>query len=389
MEIRKPTVAHVMRVYLSKTETFIGDQIFTLRRFRPVVLCRDRLDGHSYSFNDVFSAVNMLNPLSRAVENCCYRFFRCPTKAAIKSLVSKVKEESVRLLHYHYLVDARFFLDLKRKSGLPALVMAHGYDVSSFPRRYLRYGKKWLQPIFDEMELFVAISEDMKRDLTKIGCPEEKIVIHYHGIDAKRFAYPERQYRAEEEINILTCGTLGKKKAQHLIFAALRYLERQGKITQKFRLTIVGDGPMKSRLVQMVREYGWQDKVTFTGHIPHHDARLMEEYRKAHIFILPSITTSAGEKEGIPRTIAEAMAAGLPVVSTYHAGIPEIIQSGKQGILVKEGDVIGLGQALWMLMEDHELRERLGRAAAAKAIIDLDLSVRIRNLERIYQQAMG
>ncbi len=109
-------------------------------------------------------------------------------------------------------------------------------------------------------------------------------------------------------------------------------------------------------------------------------------YRQADIFTLPSVVARNGDKEGIPGTIVEAMASGLPVVSTCHAGIPEIIQSGQHGILVEERDVPALAAAYAALIDHPSLRQHLGQAAASHALQDLDLQRRTPYLEKIYSQ---
>jgi glycosyltransferase involved in cell wall biosynthesis len=235
------------------------------------------------------------------------------------------------------------------------------------------------------MDCFIAMSDDMRHDLVRIGCPEEKIVVHYHGIDTDRFSYPERTYAESNPVNILLCGRIEPKKAHAQVLQALRLWEERTRRSGAFEVTVMGSGPLRRPLEKLVHDYGWQERVRLLGHIPHGDPRLVEEYRRADVFTQPSVT-AAGEKEGIPGTIVEAMACGLPVVSTYHAGIPELISDGEDGLLVREGDLTALSTALGSLIEDRSLRERLGRAAARTASTRCRLLARTPNLERIYDQ---
>jgi colanic acid/amylovoran biosynthesis glycosyltransferase len=389
-EGKKPVVAHVMRGYLGRTETFIGNQVFSLENYRPIILCHHRIDGHSYPFDDIVSINDIIPKHSRVLDSLVYRSARILTPMSANALFRHAISSSTCIIHFHYLVDARFFLPFKRIVGLPTLVSAYGYDVSSFLKRYWGYGKKYLKPLFDETEFFIAMSQDMKQDMINLGCPEEKIIIHYHGIDTKRFAYPERIYtNNKDEVRILICGTLEIKKAQHLVLEALRLIEQRQMTKQRFHVILVGDGPMRSYLERQVTGYGWENIVTFAGHIPHHEQRLDKEYQKADIFSLASNITVKGDKEGIPGTIVEAMASGLPVVSTYHAGIPEVIESGKNGLLVKEKDVEALAYTFADLIDNPSQRERIGCAASEKAINELDLYKRTRNLERIYASLLN
>lgn len=377
-------VAHFVRGFLAPTETFIGNQISALKAYRPIVACHHQVNGNGYQFDNICSVQGSLAPISSLLDSGMYRFFRRLPWFSTNTIKEWLKTNSVALLHFHFLVDARFFLNVKREMGLPAIVSAYGYDVSSFPKKYRGYGLRYLRSLFDVIELFVAMSKDMRNDLISLGCPEEKIAVHYYGSDTQRFRYPERAYFEKDEITILACGTLHPKKAQHLILQALRIAEKRGMLRRSFRVILVGDGPMRARLSQQVEEYGWQDRVVFTGHIPYHTQRLVDIYRQADVFSLPSITAN-GEKEGIPGTIVEAMSSGLPVVSTFHAGIPEVIESGKEGILVDEGDVEAMAQAFAALIEDFELRECLGRAAALRAVQKLDVQQRSINLEHLYR----
>ncbi len=378
-----PMVAHFIRAYLSKTETFVGNQINNLHRFRSSVYCHHLRQAHSYPIDGVISVSDLLSQGEIWFDNLLYKGLRTLSPSAAFRFAQKVTESDTALLHFHYLVDARFFLEVKRKTGLPSVVSVYGYDVSSFPRMFGGYGRYYLRPLFDEIDLFLAMSQDMRQDLINLGCPAEKIIVHYHGIDTHRFLFPTRDYTDKEMVNILVLGTLEIKKAQHLVLEALHLGEQRKIISRPFHITFVGDGSMRNKLEAQVADYRWKDRVTFKGFISHKEQTLVEVFRNADIFSLPSITIE-GDKEGIPGTIVEAMASGLPTVSTYHAGIPEIITTGNEGILVNEGDVPAMAQAFADLIGNPKLRELLGRAASQRAVSELDLHPKTHELEDIY-----
>jgi colanic acid/amylovoran biosynthesis glycosyltransferase len=273
-------------------------------------------------------------------------------------------------------------IGLQRRTALPALASAYGYDVSMFPRALGGLGRRYLRRVFDRLDCVLAMSEDMREDIIALGCPATKVAVHYYGSDTVRFRVPERVHAGTAGLTILCAGRLERYKGQELVLEALR---RLGPVVldRDLRLVFVGDGSSRPRLEGMVAQFGWSDRVTFAGHVAHERAALVEHYRDADLFVHPSFTLD-GLKEGIPGTIVEAMAAGLPVVATQHAGIPAIIEPGRDGLLVPECDIGALAGALEALLESPQLRERLGRAAARRAADELDLVTRTIELERIY-----
>ncbi len=383
-----PVVAHLKRTPPAPTETFVTNQIRTIAGFR-VAPCYHHQAGHSPNPDDsAFVLSRALTGAAAVVDRVSHRTIRRLPMSSARCLAQRLCDDGADLLHFHYLVDARFFLEVKRLTGLPGIVSAYGYDVSSFPRTLFGLGRRYLEPLFREMELFLAMSEDMRRDLAALGCPPEKILVHYYGTDTRRFTVAARDYSTNRLLTVLACGTLESKKAQDLVLHALHLAESEGWMRSPFRVVLVGDGPMRGDLERQVARYHWQDRVVFAGHISHESERLVQEYAQADVFSLPSITVK-GDKEGIPGTIVEAMAAGLPVVSTRHAGIPEIIRSGEDGLLVDERDVVGMARAFGELSSGSDLRARLGRAAAERAARDLDLLVGTRRLEGIYRSVFG
>lgn len=380
---RKPTVAHAMRAYLLPTETFIYNQISSLQRYHPVVVAHQRRTNTPFPLADGAISQELLKPREAGVERFAYRYGRVALRGGNRALVDFMADQGVEILHYHYLTDARFLVSLKRQFDVPAIVSCYGYDVASFPERWGGMGRRYLQSTFETMDLFLAMSDDMKTDMLSIGVPEDRIHVHYHGVDTTRFRFPERSYAATDRTQILYVGALLERKGPHLVIEALRRIE--GESPLDWELTFVGDGTLRHRLEETVETLGWSQRVNFVGHVNHLDDHLIDFYRRADVFMHPSVKFK-NVKEGIPGTIVEAMASGLPVISSYHAGIPAVIDSGVHGLLADEHDVNQLAVHLRSLIEKPELRQRLGTAAAVRAISELDLHARTEQLELIYSR---
>jgi len=384
--IERPTVGFAMRAFLARTETFVHNQFVSLERYHPVVLAHQRRPSTDVELTDGAIARELLPRALARVDELTYRAARQPLPAAMAALARYARQRDTRLLHFHYLTDLRFLLGLQRRLQLPAVVSAYGYDVSSFPLMARGLGLRYLRQAFDSVELFLAMSEDMRRDLIGLGCPEARVRVHYYGSDTRRFVWPERDYAPQRTLNVLCCGRLHEAKGQHLVLAALHELEGRG--VNDFRVTIVGEGPLRPRLEAMVKDYGWQSRVSFTGHVRYASEELVRHFRQADICAHPSITVG-GLKEGIPGTIVEAMASGLPVVATRHAGIPAVIDDGEQGLLIPERDAGALAGALARVLTDPSQRQRLGEAAALRAATELDLRTRTKALEQIYDELLA
>jgi colanic acid/amylovoran biosynthesis glycosyltransferase len=125
-------------------------------------------------------------------------------------------------------------------------------------------------------------------------------------------------------------------------------------------LVIIGDGPQRGAAEELATSLGIDDRVRFLGAVDY--SRCEEELRRSHVLLLHSVTAANGDQEGLPNVLGEAMSAGLPVISTKHAGIPELVRDGETGFLVNERDEVGTSAAMMRLAESADLRMRMGMA---------------------------
>ena len=264
-----------------------------------------------------------------------------------------------------------------RKLGLPLLTTFHGIDVSVFARDFIY--RLRLKKLLREATVFLVRSNRMRADVIDLGCSPEKIRVHYGGVDVNKFRFRKKRLD-RERIKILMCGRFVEKKGFEY---GIRAFAKLGKIHKNIALILIGDGKLRKKLENLVNSLNLSDKVRFLGMLPHEEVQ--REMEASDIFLSPNLAARNGDREGIPNTIKEAMATGLPVVSTYHAGIPELVIDKKTGFLVPEKDVEGLVDRLEYLIAHPEIWEKLGSEGREVVEEKFNLSKQVRKLEKIYQ----
>ena len=179
------------------------------------------------------------------------------------------------------------------------------------------------------------------------------------------------------------CRLIGKKG----LLTAIRALADVVKGHPELHYVIAGEGPLKEKLKAAIDEHGLQSNVTLAGWLS--QEQLLEEYRRAHVFLHPSEMTKESDQEGIPNSMLEAMATGLPVVATHHGGIPEAVASGHDGLLVPEKDPRALASALLKILGDPALLSSLSRNAATSVREHFGAATQIERLEDCYLEAIS
>ena len=251
----------------------------------------------------------------------------------------------------------------------------HGIDISHRDA-LARYTPEY-QQLFRRGDLMLPISELWAGRLKAMGCPDEKIAVSRMGVDMEKFSL--RPLKATGlPLEIISVARLTEKKGLHVAVEACRLLKARG---VDFRYNILGIGPWEQRLRALIEQHGLQDRVFMPGFKPSHEVKAMLD--NADLFLLPSITGADGDMEGIPVALMEAMAVGIPVISTFHSGIPELIDAGKSGWLVPENDAQALADRLaaFATLPESELQPML---AHARRKVETDF-----NQQVIYRELAG
>ncbi len=238
-----------------------------------------------------------------------------------------------------------------------------GYDAT----RYLKGHPDGYAQLFLAGDLFCPNCEALKKSIVAAGCDAGKITVHHSGVDCARLIHSEKRRGPDEPTRLLTVARLVEKKGIAYAVQAVARLLRGGK---QVTYTIAGDGVLRADLERLIEDLELKAHVRMLGWVDgEYVARLLAD---AHVLVASSVTAEDGDQEGIPNILKEAMASGLPVVSTRHSGIPELVEDGVSGFLVPERDVDALTDRLAFLVDHSDLWPAIGRAGRLKVEREFD-----------------
>jgi len=284
-------------------------------------------------------------------------------------------------IHAHFGWDGYFALPLKKVFQVPMITQFYGYDVGTLPRVPL--WQRRYRRLFSEGDKFLVEGSFMKSTVAGLGCPPEKIVVHHLGVELDSLPYQPREY-AGGPLRVLIAATFTEKKGIEYALRALA-LVLQEKPAGDWTVTVLGDGYLRDSLHQLAADLGIAQKVTWLGYQPH-EVFLAELY-KAHLFLSPSVTAQNGDTEGgAPVALIEAQASGLPVISTFHADIPEVVLHNQTGILVPEKDCQLLAAAVVRLLETPSLVTDMGNKGHEHVSRNYNAARQGERLSEIYAQ---
>jgi colanic acid/amylovoran biosynthesis glycosyltransferase len=276
-------------------------------------------------------------------------------------------------VHAHFAhTSASLALLISRLTRLPFSFTGHAKDIFDASEPALLRRKT------AAARFVVAVSEYSRRHLAEIAreADARKIVVVRNGVDRRRFRRREEQPTAKPVV--ATVARLVEKKGVGVLIAAAGLLASRG-VAAHFE--VVGDGPLRLALEGLARDGGVTRAVTFQGS---RDSNAVAQLlARATLFVLPSVRATSGDEDALPVSLVEAMACGVPVVTTPVGGIPELVEDGESGLLVPPDDPRALADAIERLLGDAALRTRL-RAGGYEATADYDLSESVRRLRRLF-----
>lgn len=383
--IQNPIVIHYTPHWLPQTQTWLYNQIYHLNFKLDNYICcvtTDNLDQfyipNIHCLEDSSLWVQILDKCFRVLHlNQLWGF-----------LLQTIVQKQGNILHSHFGNVGWANINVAKQANVKHVVSFYGYDVNFLPHRDERWIKRY-HNLFAEVDLILCLGPNMVKHVKELGCPSHKIKVHHLGINLDTIAFKPRRWQPGEPIRILIAASFREKKGIPYALEALGLLQNE----IDFEITIIGDATQekrskdeKKKILEIIEKNNLLPKIKMMGYQPH--SILLKEAYTHHIFLSPSVTSNDGDTEGTPITIIEMAASGMPVISTLHSDIPEIIQDGKTGLLAKERDIDGIIKHLRWLINNHEGWELILKASRNYIENEFDASIQANKLVKIYQKIL-
>jgi colanic acid/amylovoran biosynthesis glycosyltransferase len=389
-----PHVISLCGTFLKPEMQSIYRQVTGLKRVRTTVYTQSHENAEMFPFEPVVTLTKLARP--RLKGNFLLRFWfkhvikqwppPFPINKEVKpyypyDLVELLKADNPDLVHVYYGHKAVHYLEMLEAWGGPFVVSFHGVDVSKFLDQPEYVAK--LKTVFRKASLVMARSQSLLDRLEELGCPADKLRMNHTPIPLEHLQAEVRQPPKDGQWRLVQACRLIQKKG---ILTTLKALAEVKKKHPLVRYVLCGEGPLKPKIEESVHKLGLEDNVEMPGWLD--QQQLLEQYRTAQMFLHPSQKTSEEDQEGIPNSMLEAMATGLPVVATTHGGIPEAVHSGEDGLLVPEKDPEELAKAILLLMETPSELARLSRNATASVRANFGSETQVAAMEDVYLSAI-
>lgn len=270
-----------------------------------------------------------------------------------RALKASLRKEKVECVLMEFGVIAAECLNVVKSLEIPIVVHFHGFDATD--KEVLKIYEEKYKDVFCYASSVISVSTKMTEDLKKLGCPPEKIILNTYGPNPDFFNI-KPHFKKKQFVAI---GRFVDKKAPYLTMLAFK------KVTEQFaeaELIMGGDGPLLNACKILSKVLGLSEKITFTGVM--HPSDIMRTFESSLAFLQHSIVPESGDTEGTPVAILEAGAAGLPVIATYHAGIPDVIKHDETGFLVNELDIEKMAEYMLLLYSRPDRAAELGAASS-------------------------
>ncbi len=376
-----PTVASYIVTFLKPEMLHVYRQISRLKRWRTVVFCQKQENSRRFPMRNVFV---LPKPLTHQLRRFWQKTIKDEPITIYRSEARRLRKEIIesdaKVLHVYFGHIGVHLLPLLEISPVPVIVSFHGADAQvdmDKPKH-----RAAMQRMLELAKLLLVRSESLAERLVALGAAREKIRIQRTGIPLREITFTQRVAPKNGAWHCLQASRLIAKKG---LSTSLRAFAEFAARYPKATLTLAGGGPLLNDLWSLVLKLGLQKRVKFTGFLSQQELRL--QYANAHLFLHPSEMGEDGDQEGVPNSMLEAMACGLPIIATNHGGIPEAVEHGVSGLLVPERDHLALAGEMLALTSKPERYTAMSVAAAQRVEKEFNLKVTVAALEGFYEEA--
>jgi glycosyltransferase involved in cell wall biosynthesis len=304
----------------------------------------------------------------------------------LRTLRDIILQHDINLIHAHDYKSDLFAYLLRRwlwRRRLTIISTAHAWVMLGLRGELYRRLDLWLMQRFDHL---IAVSHATKDEMLAAGVPSDRISVIHNAIDTEAWSRPQARSNLREELGIgqafPVLGYVGRIMPEKDLETWLR---AAALVTQKYpqaQFVLVGEG-RDGETLQQLRELAGTLGIAERVHFPGYREHLLPVYATFDLFVLSSV------REGLPNSILEAMALGLPVVTTDVAGAKELVIDRQTGLVVPQRDVYGLAQAILTVADNDRLRWRMGRSGRQRVEREFAFTQRLQRVEELYSQILG
>lgn len=389
----RPHVISLCGTYLKPEMQSIYRQIVGLLRVRTTVYAQWLENEAMFPFERITKLIKLHHrPKGNFLKRFWYKYVvkQWPPPVEINKyvgpchpwdLITKLEADKPDLVHAYYGHKAVGYLPMLKEWGGPFVVSFHGVDVAKDMDQPEHVAA--MQEVLERAEFVMARSQSLLERVAALGCPREKLRMNRTPIPMKHLQAIVRTPPTNGEWRLVQACRLIAKKG---LFTAIEAMQEVVKHYPKAKYLICGTGPQEAKLREEITRRGLTANVELLGWLS--QEQLHSEYQRAHVFLHPSELTKDSDQEGIPNSMLEAMATGLPVVATQHGGIPEAVSSGIDGLLVPEKKPAELAAAILQVLNDPALLAALSSEAARSVRENFDAGIQLAKMEDVYFAAI-
>lgn len=379
-------VAHYSRTWLSQTETWLYNQVRYLpARVRSCVICEHTRNLDQFAVEDIRSLEE--EPWWKGLGDRGMR--KLGLRRHLSFTVAQLKSWDAHVLHSHFGPKGWKNLNAAEQAGVGHVVTFYGYDVNYYPQEMPEWRDRYRQ-VFQRVDRVLCEGSHMRDRIVQLGCPPSRVKVHRLGVPVDQIEFRPRRFDGHGPLRVLLASSFQEKKGIPYAMEALAGLADDVPVS----ISVVGDSVQqrgsereKKRILDVVRRGGIESCVRWMGFQPHQE--LLRLALDHHVLVQASVTAESGDTEGgAPVALIEMAATGMPIVSTYHCDIPDVVREGETGYLAPERDAKALEGCLRRLLNEAPSWPSMGRAARRHVEQRFDAVKQGRRLADIYENVV-